>query len=64
MLRVVVAGEQEEGPLALELGAQGVGLARNVGLGVVVGGVREEVQELLEVRGTLLQRAPQGDLLA
>jgi len=64
MLGVVVPGEQEQGPLALELGAQGVGLAGNIGLGVLVGGVREEVQQLLEVGGALLQRAPQGDLLA
>ena len=44
--------------------AQGVGLAREVGLGVGVGRVGEEVEQLLEVRGALLERAPGVDLVA
>ena len=43
---------------------EGVRLAREVGLGLGVGRVDEEVDELLEVRGALLERAPQADLLA
>jgi hypothetical protein len=64
VLRVVLAVEQEEGPLALELGLQGAGLALDVGLGLGVGGVGEQVEELGQVVGPLLERAPQGDLLA
>jgi hypothetical protein len=64
VLRVELAIEQEEGPLALELGLQGAGLALDIGLGLRIGGVGEEVQELGQVIGPLLERAPQGDLVA
>jgi hypothetical protein len=64
VLAVVLAGEQEEGPLALELLAEGVRLALEVGGGLVVGRLVQEIQQLLEVGRTLLEFPPQGDLLA
>ena len=41
VLGVVLAAEEEEGPLALELGAQGIGLAGDLGRGLLVWGVRK-----------------------
>jgi hypothetical protein len=64
VLGVVLAGEEQERPLALELGAEGVGLAFDVRLGLGIGRVREQVQQLLEVGGALLQGSPEGDLVA
>jgi hypothetical protein len=64
VLGVVLAREQEQRPLARELPPEGIRLAREVSLRLGVGGVDEEVDELLEVLGALLQRAPQADLLA
>jgi hypothetical protein len=64
VLGVVVAGEQEEGPLALELRAQGVSLSLEVRERLGVGRIGEEVQQLLEVGGALLESPPQGDLVA
>jgi hypothetical protein len=64
VLGVVVTGEQEEGPLALELRAQGVGLALEVRERLGVGRISEKVEELLEVGGALLEGSPQGDLVA
>jgi hypothetical protein len=62
-LGVVLAGEQQEGALALELGAQGVGLAGEIGLRAGVRRVREQVEELLEVGGPLLEGPPGVDLV-
>jgi hypothetical protein len=64
VLRVVLAIEQEQGPLSLELGLQGAGLALDVGLRLGVGGVGEQVEELGQIVRPLLQRAPQRGLLA
>jgi hypothetical protein len=64
VLRVVLAGEQERRARPAELAAEGVGLAPDLGLGVGVGGVGEQVQELLEIRRALLEAAPELDLLA
>jgi hypothetical protein len=64
VLGVVLAAEQEQRAFARELGSQRVRLARKVGFCVGVGRVGQEVQQLLERRGALLERAPQGDLVA
>jgi hypothetical protein len=64
VLGVVLAGEQEQGPLPRELGAQGIRLAGDVGLGVRVRAVGEQLRQLLEVGGALLERAPELDLVA
>jgi len=64
VLRVVLAAEQEERALAVELRGQGRGLALDVGLGLRVRGIGEELCELGDVVGALLDRAPEGDLLA
>jgi hypothetical protein len=64
VLRVVLAGEEQQGAFPLELGPERVGLAADLGLGLRVGGVGQEVEQLFEVRGPLLQLAPQGDLIA
>jgi hypothetical protein len=64
VLRVVLAAEQEERPLALELRGQGGGLPLEVRLRLGVGRLGEEVEELGEVVGALLERAPERDLLA
>jgi hypothetical protein len=64
VLGVVVAREQEQGPLAPELRGQGVGLARDLGLGFRVRGIGQELQELLEVIDALLERSPELDLVA
>jgi len=64
VLRVVLAAEQEQRALALELRGQGGGLTLEVGLRLGVGGVCEELGELGDVVRALLDRAPEGDLLA
>jgi hypothetical protein len=64
VLRVVLAGEQEQRPLSLELGAQGVRLPLDIRLGVGVRGVLEQAQQLDQVVGALLERPPQRDLIA
>jgi hypothetical protein len=64
VLGVVVAGEQEERPLALELASERVRLALEVRGRLRVGGVVEEGQELEQVVGPLLEGPPEGDLLA
>jgi hypothetical protein len=64
VLRVVVAGEQEERSLALELPPEQVRLALDVGRRLGVRRLLEEVDELDQVGGSLLERAPEGDLLA
>ena len=63
VLRVVVAREQEQGPLALELHAQAVRLALEVREHLGVGRFGEEIQQLLEVHGALLEGTPEGDLV-
>jgi hypothetical protein len=63
VLRVELAREQQQGALALELDAQGVALAGDLGLGLTVGRVAQELKELKEVGGALLERAPELDLL-
>jgi len=64
VLAVVLAGEQQQGPLSLELGPQGIRLALDVRLRVGVGGTLEQLQQLDEVGGALLEGAPEGDLVA
>jgi hypothetical protein len=64
VLGVVLAGEQEERALALELGAQGVRLALDVRFRLGIRRILEQADELLEVGGALLQRSPEGDLVA
>jgi hypothetical protein len=64
VLRVVLAAEQEQRALPLELRGQGRGLTLEVGLGLGVGGVGKELGELGDVVRALLDRAPEGDLLA
>jgi hypothetical protein len=64
VLRVVLAGEQEERALALEVRAQRLGLAVDVGLGLGVGRLGEQFDQLLDVGDALLERAPELDLLA
>jgi len=64
VLRVVLAAEQEQRALALELRRQGGGLTLEVGLRLGVGGVCEELGELGDVVRALLDGAPEGDLLA
>jgi hypothetical protein len=64
VLGVVVAREQEEGSLALELHAEGIGLALEVCERLGIGRLREEIQQLFEVDGALLERSPEGDLVA
>jgi hypothetical protein len=64
VLRVVLAAEQEQRALPLELRGQGCGLALEVGLGLGIGGLGEELGELGDVVRALLDRAPEGDLLA
>jgi hypothetical protein len=64
VLRVVVAREQQERPLALELGRERLGLAGDIGLRIGVGGVSQELEQLLEVAGALLEAPPELDLLA
>jgi hypothetical protein len=55
VLGVVLAGEQEERALALELGAEGVGLALDVRFRLGIRRILEQAEELLEVGGALLQ---------
>jgi hypothetical protein len=64
VLRVVLAGEQEERPLALEVPGEGVRLRVDLGLGLGVGGIREQLEELLDVGEALLDDPPGLDLLA
>jgi hypothetical protein len=64
VLRVVFAREQQQGPLPRELGGERVGLRGDLGLGVGVRGVGEQLVELLEVRDPLLETPPRLDLLA
>jgi len=64
VLRVVLAAEQEQRALPRELRRQGRGLTLEVGLGLGVGGVGKELGELRDVVRALLDRAPEGDLLA
>ncbi len=64
VLRVVVAREQEQRPLAPELAVERVCLALDVRLGIGVGGLDEQVDQLDQIRCALLQGSPQGDLLA
>jgi hypothetical protein len=64
VLGVVLTREQEQRPLARELLAQRVRLAGEVGLGIGVGRVDEELLELLEVIDALLEGAPGVDLVA
>jgi hypothetical protein len=64
VLRVVLAAEQEQRPLPGELRGQGRGLTLEVGLGLGVGGLGKELGELGDVVRPLLDRAPEGDLLA
>jgi hypothetical protein len=64
VLRVVLAAEQEERALPLELRGQGRRLTLEVRLGLGVRGFGEELGELGDVVRALLDRAPQRDLLA
>jgi hypothetical protein len=64
VLGVVLAAEQEERALPVELGGESGRLPLEVGLGLGVGGVGEQVQQLDEVVGALLDGAPERDLLA
>jgi hypothetical protein len=64
VLGVVLAREQQQGPLPLELGAQGLGLAIEVRGRVGVRALGQELCELKDVVGALLQGSPQADLLA
>jgi len=64
VLRVVLAAEQEQRALPLELRRQGRGLTLEVGLGLGVGRLGEQLGELGYVVRALLDGAPEGDLLA
>jgi hypothetical protein len=64
VLRVVLAREQEQRPLPVELQRERIGFAGDVGFGVGVRGVGEERLELLQVVDALLERAPGLDLVA
>jgi hypothetical protein len=63
-LGVVLAGEQQQRALALELGAQRLRLAVDVSRGVRVGRVGEQIEQLDQVIGPLLEGSPERDLLA
>jgi hypothetical protein len=64
VLGVVLAREQEQGPLPFELGTERIRLALQVSLGLGVRGVGEQVRQLQQGSGARLQRPPQADLLA
>jgi hypothetical protein len=64
VLRVVLAAEQQQRPLAVELRREGGCLPLEVCLGLGVRRVGEEVEQLRQVVRPLLERAPQRDLLA
>ena len=63
VLRVVLAGEEQEGPLASEELAQVVGLALDLLLDLGVGRVLEQRQELEDVVYALLDAPPEVDLV-
>jgi hypothetical protein len=64
VLGVVVAREEEEGPFPLERPADLVRLLLEVGLGLGIGRLLEEGDELLEIVGALLEAAPERYLVA
>ena len=59
---VVLAGEQERGPLAAEVGLEGGGVAVELGLQVGVGRLGEQLDGRLEVGGTGQQVVPGVEL--
>ena len=64
VLPVVVAGEEEEGPFALEQGGQGVALTLQFGLEFGVGRIAQHGEEFEQVVDPLLDAAPEGELVA
>ena len=61
---VVLAREQQGGPLAAEVGLEGGGVALELGLEVGVGRLGQELDGGEEVVRARLEIAPHGDLLA
>jgi hypothetical protein len=59
---VVLAGEQERGPLALEVGGQGIGLPLELGCQLRVAALLDELERRKDVVDALLDAAPQLDL--